>query len=64
LLVVPLGHSSERRNLIVTFISGTALALLAAALTPNLPTLILASYLIGLIGVTPQFIVAVCGRSY
>ena len=58
LLVVPLGDSFERRNLIVTFISGTALALLAAALSPNLPTLILASYLIGLIGVTPQFIVA------
>jgi predicted MFS family arabinose efflux permease len=58
LLVVPLGDSFERRNLIVTFISGTALALLAAALSPNLPALILASYLIGLIGVTPQFIVA------
>jgi predicted MFS family arabinose efflux permease len=58
LLVVPLGDSFERRNLIVTFISGTALALLAAALAPNLPALILASYLIGLIGVTPQFIVA------
>jgi predicted MFS family arabinose efflux permease len=58
LLVVPLGDSFERRNLILTFISGTALALRATALSPNLPTLILASYLIGLIGVTPQFIVA------
>jgi predicted MFS family arabinose efflux permease len=58
LLVVPLGDSFERRNLIVTFVSGTALALLVAALSPSLSVLILASYLIGLIGVTPQFIVA------
>ena len=58
LLVVPLGDSFERRNLIVTSVSGTAVALLAASLSPNLPALILASYLIWLIGVTPQFIVA------
>jgi sugar phosphate permease len=37
--------------------------LLAAALSPNLPTLILASYLIGLIGVTPQFIGGALGSA-
>jgi hypothetical protein len=40
-LVVPLGDSFERRNLIVTFISGTALALLAAALLLIEPSLVL-----------------------
>jgi hypothetical protein len=43
LLIVPLGDSFERRNPIVTFISAPRSPLLAAAVSPNLPTLILAS---------------------
>jgi predicted MFS family arabinose efflux permease len=57
LVFVPLGDSVERRTLIVGSIVGTALILTAAAFSTNLPLLILASYLLGLICITPQLIV-------
>jgi predicted MFS family arabinose efflux permease len=57
LVFVPLGDSFERRSLIVMSIVGTALMLLAAAFSTSLPLLILLSYLLGLICITPQLIV-------
>jgi predicted MFS family arabinose efflux permease len=57
LVFVPLGDSLERRALIVASILGTALTLLAAAVCSSLPLLILLSYLLGLICITPQLIV-------
>jgi predicted MFS family arabinose efflux permease len=57
LVFVPLGDSIERRTLIVASIVGTALLLLAAAFCSTLPILILVSYLLGLICITPQFII-------
>ena len=57
LVFVPLGDSLERRALIVVSMIGTALMLVAAALCSTLPLLILVSYLLGLICITPQLIV-------
>jgi len=57
LLFVPLGDSVERRSLIVGSILGTALMLLLAAFCTSLPILILVSYFLGLICITPQLIV-------
>ena len=57
LFFVPLGDSLERRALIVASIIGTALMLLAAAFCSSLPLLILFSYLLGFICITPQLIV-------
>jgi predicted MFS family arabinose efflux permease len=57
LVFVPLGDSLERRALIVSSILGTALMLLAAGFCASLPLLILLSYLLGLICITPQLIV-------
>jgi predicted MFS family arabinose efflux permease len=56
-MFVPLGDSLERRALIVSSILGTALMLLAAAFCASLPLLILFSYLLGLVCITPQLIV-------
>ena len=57
LVFVPLGDSVERRTLIVGSIIGTALILLSTAFSATLPFLILVSYLLGLICITPQLIV-------
>jgi len=57
LVFVPLGDSLERRALIAASILGTALMLLATAFCSSLPLLILLSYLLGLICITPQLIV-------
>jgi predicted MFS family arabinose efflux permease len=57
LVFVPLGDSFERRALIVSSILGTALILLAAAFCASLPLLIVLSYLLGLVCITPQLIV-------
>jgi predicted MFS family arabinose efflux permease len=57
LVFVPLGDSLERRFLIVVSIIGTAFILLAAALSPSLPSLILLSFLLGSTCITPQLIV-------
>ncbi len=57
LLIVPLGDLLERRRLIVTMLTATALALGIAALSPNITWLIVASLLIGTITIVPQITV-------
>ncbi|MDJ0556022.1 MAG: MFS transporter [Microcoleaceae cyanobacterium MO_207.B10] len=57
LLFVPLGDIIERRRLIVTMLMATALALLTAAISPNISWLIVASLLIGMTTIIPQLIV-------
>lgn len=56
LLFVPLGDRLERRSVIVTMLSITAIALFIAALSPNLNILIWASYCIGAATITAQII--------
>jgi len=57
LLFVPLGDLMERRRLIVTMIVATALALAAAAVSPNITWLIVVSLIIGMTTIVPQLIV-------
>lgn len=57
LLVIPLGDSFERKRLILMTMTGSILALLAVAFSSSLIFLVAASYLLGLISVTPQLIV-------
>lgn len=56
LLVVPLGDRLEQRQLIVTMLLITATTLFAAALSPNLSSLILASYAIGTTTICAQIL--------
>jgi predicted MFS family arabinose efflux permease len=57
LLLVPLGDTVERRPLILASAFGSSLVLLVVIVSPNLPCLIGASFLLGLISITPQLIV-------
>ena len=57
LLLVPLGDSFERKRLIVGTTALSALTLCVVALAPTIGTLIAASYVMGLICVTPHFVV-------
>lgn len=57
LLLVPLGDTMERRKLIVSSAFGTSLAMLLVIFSPSLPFVIGASFLLGLISITPQLIV-------
>jgi predicted MFS family arabinose efflux permease len=61
LFLVPLGDSVERRSLLITTTTITALAMLGIAFAPNFAFAIVASYLVGLIGVTPILAVAYAG---
>ena len=56
-LLVPLGDMVDRKALIVASAGAATLALLAVALAPGLGTAVATSYLLGLICVTPQFII-------
>ncbi|WP_437946978.1 MFS transporter [Sorangium sp. So ce296] len=56
LLLVPLGDSHERRRLIVIMTALASLALCGAALAPDLPWLIAASFAVGITSVVPQLI--------
>lgn len=56
LLFVPLGDRVDPRRLIVITLIAATLALLAAAASPNLEWLILASFVIGMVSVTAQLI--------
>ena len=56
LLFVPLGDRLERRSLIVTMLSITAVTLFIAALSPTLSILILASYGIGAATISAQIL--------
>src|SRR5207253_9552673 len=57
LLVVPLGDARERRRLVVTCIGAAAVALVAIALSPNLPWLLAASLVMGIATCVPQILV-------
>nr|WP_293100992.1 MFS transporter [Okeania sp. SIO2F4] len=57
MLFVPLGDIMERRRLIVTMLMATALALVTAAMSPNITWLIVASLLIGMTAIVPQLVV-------
>ena len=57
LLLVPLGDMLERRGLIIASALATAAALIIAALSPSLAFIVGASFLIGLVSITPQLIV-------
>src|SRR5438445_7798550 len=57
LLVVPLGDARERRRLVVTCIGAAAVALVAIALSPTLPSLLAASLLMGIATCVPQILV-------
>ncbi len=56
LLFVPLGDRVDARRLIVITLIAATLALLAAAASPNLEWLVLASFAIGAVSVTAQLI--------
>ncbi|WP_446871037.1 MFS transporter [Phormidesmis sp. 146-12] len=57
LLIVPLGDLLERRRLIVTMLIGTAIALAAAAVSPTITWLVVASLIIGVTTIVPQITV-------
>jgi predicted MFS family arabinose efflux permease len=57
LLFVPLGDRVEQRRLIVIMLLATAITLFAAALSPNLNTLILASFAIGATTIVAQLLI-------
>ncbi len=55
--IVPLGDLLERRRLIVTMLIGTAIALAAAAVSPTINWLAVASLIIGITTIVPQITV-------
>jgi predicted MFS family arabinose efflux permease len=57
LMFVPLGDMVERRKLIVIMLAAVALALIAAAVSPSLVWLTVASLAIGVTTIVPQLIV-------
>jgi predicted MFS family arabinose efflux permease len=57
LLVVPLGDIFERRKLIVVTTAGSALLLVAVALSPGFHWMLLTSFLLGAASVAPQLVV-------
>jgi predicted MFS family arabinose efflux permease len=57
LLFVPLGDRLEQRQLIVIMLLATAMTLFAAALSPNLNTLILTSFAIGSTTIAAQILI-------
>jgi len=54
LLVVPLADSYDRRRLILGAATGGMLGLIAVGLAPSLPFLLVASYVLGVLTITPQ----------
>lgn len=57
LLIVPLGDMLERRRLLVTMFAIVACALVAAAMSPNIFWLAIASLAIGITTIVPQLII-------
>ena len=57
LLLVPLGDVLPRKKLIVGSAAAAAVAMIAVGLSPNFWAALVASYLLGLICITPQFII-------
>ncbi len=58
LLIVPLGDLLDRRRLIVTQLLVSVLALLSAALAPNIVVMLSAMFVVGLLSVVIQVLVA------
>ncbi|UII20598.1 MFS transporter [Fulvivirga ligni] len=61
-LIVPLGDKYERKKLILSDFIFIIAALLAAAVAPNLVTLMIASFFIGLSSVLPQLFVPMAAQ--
>jgi predicted MFS family arabinose efflux permease len=57
LLFVPLGDMLERRRLIEVVLGAAVGTLLAVAIAPTFPLLVVASFVLGLVGITPQLLV-------
>jgi predicted MFS family arabinose efflux permease len=57
LLFVPLGDRVEQRRLVITMLLVTSMTLFAAALSPNLNTLILTSFAIGATTIVAQILI-------
>ena len=57
LLLVPLGDILSRNKLIVGSAAAAAVAMIAVAVSPNFVFALIASYVLGLICITPQFII-------
>jgi len=57
LFVVPLGDARERRSLVVACIGAVSVALVAIALSPSLPWLLVASLVMGIATCVPQILV-------
>lgn len=57
LLIVPLGDMLRRKRLIMVDFLFIIISLLAAAMAPSLPTLVIASFFVGLTSVVPQLFV-------
>jgi len=57
LLLVPLGDILERRGLILLSAGASSVVLLVTAFSPNLVFVVTASFLVGLVSITPQLIV-------
>ncbi|MBD2683531.1 MFS transporter [Nostoc paludosum FACHB-159] len=55
--IVPLGDLLERKRLLVNMLIGTALALAAAAVSPTIGWLIIASFIVGVTTIVPQIAV-------
>jgi predicted MFS family arabinose efflux permease len=57
LFLVPLGDMLQRRRLVLAFTLFAALACAAVAASPSLPVLLGASFLLGLVNMTPQLLI-------
>jgi predicted MFS family arabinose efflux permease len=57
LLLVPLGDVLDRRGLIICSAIASSATLLVAAISPSLTFIIAASFILGLVSITPQLIV-------
>ena len=57
LLIVPLGDALERRRLIVTMLILVTVSLVAMALAPSLPWLVIACFVLGMTTIIPQIII-------
>jgi predicted MFS family arabinose efflux permease len=57
LLLIPLGDMLSRKKLIVGSAAAAGLTMIAVALAPDFAFALIASYLLGLICITPQFII-------
>src|SRR5258708_30865028 len=57
LLIVPLGDSFDRRDLVTFTLAAVTVALIATAAAPNITFLAIASFIVGITTIAPQIIV-------